>query len=253
MSKLEIDLKKVNDDLEYYKEKLIESTEAESERDKVKSKINRLKLEQKNLIKKFKTLDKKGELDKLLTSIAKLDKDYYPILKGVNTLEEKIRLLRTESGKLEYDEEKFKKLNAEHVRLISKKADLNQQLIEVNSKLGSNKARYNKIKEIIKEIESLNKEIDKETKILEKQKEKIKDIEESYKTVINNIDSKRAEAKKFKGDLQKNEEIAGEIVRLTKEEGQLRGKANNKKAHEEKIEKLNVQLRGLQAELKKSK
>jgi ParB family chromosome partitioning protein len=253
MNKLEIDLKKITEDLEYYKEKMTESIEAESERGKVTSRINRLKLEQKRLITRFKSIDKKGELNKLLTSIARLDKDYYPILKGITTLEEKIEMLIAESGKLEYDEESFKKLEVEHVKLISKKADLNQQLIEINSKLGVNNAKYGKIKEVIKDIESINDQIDTETKTLEKQKEKIKDIEESYKTVINNIDSKRMKAKKFKAELQQNEEIAREIVKLTKEEGQLRGRANNKKAHEEKIEKLNVHLRGLQAELKKSK
>ena len=252
LSKVEIDLKKVNDDLEYYNEKLEESATAEGERDKVKSKIERLKIEQKKIIKQLKTIDKKGELDKLLQSIATLDNKYYPVVTGITESEEKIKQLKAESSKLQYDETKFKQLETENVRLISQKADLTQKLMDVNSKLGSNKARYNKIKAVVKEIETFNKDIEKQTKFIEKQRKKVKDIEEEHKTTIAHIDNKRMEAKKFKKQLDRNNEIALEMVKLTKEEGQLRGRANNKKAHEEKIEKLNTQQRGLTAELKKT-
>jgi ParB-like chromosome segregation protein Spo0J len=252
LSKVEIDLNKVNDDLEYYNEKLQESKTAEGERDKVKAKIERLKIEHKKIIKQLKTIDKKGELDKLLQSIATLDNKYYPVVRGIEQVEEKIKSLKAESSKLQYDEEKFKQLETENVRLISQKADLTQKLNDVNSKLGANKARYNKIKAVVKEIETLNKEIEKQTKFTEKQRKKVSDIEEEHKTTIAHIDNKRTEAKKFKKELDRNNEIALEMIKLAKEEGQLRGKANNKKAHEEKIEKLNVQLRGLKAELKKT-
>lgn len=251
MSKLELQIQKITDDLEYYKNKLKDSEEAEEQRDKVKSKITLLKQKSKQIIKKLKLADKKGELDKLLTSIGKLDREYFPLLQGIETLEGKIELLNTECSQLTYDDSEFKKLEQENVNLIRQKAELNEKLHEVNNALTRNKAQYEKIKKIVNELETKQKEIDKLQKIIDKNHKKTDEIEKEYKGIINNIDKRRLEAKKWKAKLEENEQIANQLVQLTKQEGQLRGVANNRKAHQEKIEKLNVELKGLNAELSK--
>lgn len=251
MSKLEIDIQKATENLRYYNEKLKESKEAEEERDKVKSQIELIKKQSKQVIKRLKLADKKGELNKLLTSIAKLDRDYYPLLKGITMLDEKKTALNTEISELTYDNDEFKKLEKENFELIKKKTGLTEQLLEINNSLVRNKAKYEKIKKVVNELEGKQKEIEKLDKILEKHRTKTSEIEKSYKTVIKNIDSNRNSAKKFKSELQENENLASQLVTLTKQEGQLRGIANNRKAHAEKIEKLTVELKGLNAEISK--
>lgn len=251
MSKIEIDIQKATENIRYYTEKLNDSKEAETERDKVKSKIELIKKQQKQLIKKLKLADKKGEFDGMVKSIAKLDREYYPLLKGIEKLDGDKTQLNLEISELTYDNDEYKKLEKEHVDLIKQKVDLNEQLKTVNDNIVRNKAKYGKIKKTVDDLASKQKEIEKINKILDKQRTKTNEIEKAHKTIIKNIDQNRKSAEKFKGELAENENLASQLVTLTKQEGQLRGVANNSKAHAEKIEKCTVELKGLNAELSK--
>lgn len=251
MSKLESDLQSAKDGLEYYTGRLKESEDAEVQRGKVKSEIEQLKQKSKQLMKKLKMADKKGDFNKRLTTIAKLDEVYYPLLEGVKTLEARKGSLNTEISELTYNNAEFKKLQNEHVALISKKAELTEQLHTVENSLVRNRATYGKIKKVVNEREAKQKEIEKLNVTLDKHRTKTNAMEKEYRGVIKNIEQNRVDAKKFKGELKENENLASQLITLTDKEGQLRGIANNRKAHVEKVENFNIEIKGLTTELKK--
>ena len=140
----------------------------------------------------------------------------------------------------------FNEKNQELSESISK-------LRDINNDLRITKAKYDKHNEMAKELDSKTKQVEKLQKSYDKNMDKQKDYESDYKTIINDMDNKRHEAKKFENDLNRNKELQVEIATLIKQEGVLRGTANNLKQHKNKLSKLQEKLKILTAEFKKTK